>query len=349
MNSVPNFQEDTASHVLSMSWPSSRAKGNGRPLKRLTVAIATILLALSGHDALSQTSANIKIIVPSSAGGGADAMSRLLAEHISRSHDQTLVVENRPGAGNTIGTEFVSRSAPDGNTLLIVTPEFVINAHLRKLNYDPLTSFEPICYLARSPQLIVVNSMSPYRTLGDLFNAARAKPNELTLASAGPASGAHIAFEALKREANVNITFVPYPGSPPAVNALLGGHLTSVFASFSNVAELVRSGTLRALATASLTRIEEMPNVPTVAEVGFKDFEADIWYGLVAPAKTPSVTIAQRAAWFKEALENPDIKQKLGAQGQFPVTKCGAEFNVFIRKQHETFGRAIHDANIKIQ
>jgi tripartite-type tricarboxylate transporter receptor subunit TctC len=348
MSSVPNLQEDTMPYVVPL-WPSSRARRGGRSLKRLAVAIATILLGLSSHSALSQTGTNIKIIVPSAAGGGADVMSRLLAEHISRAHNQTLVVENRPGAGNTIGTEFVSRSAPDGNTVLIVTPEFVINAHLRKLNYDPLTSFEPICYLVRSPQLIVVNATSPYRTLGEMFEAARAKPGELTLASAGPASGAHIAFEALKRAADVNITFVPYPGSPPAVNALLGGHLTSVFASFSNVAELVRSGTLRARATASAARIEEMPNVPTVAEMGFKDFEADIWFGLVAPAKTPSVTIAQRATWFKEALETPDIKAKLVAQGQFPVMKCGAEFDAFIRKQHEAFGRAIRDANIKIQ
>lgn len=341
------------SHIGSPDFGLSRAKRVVRPLKGptfvLTFVLAALLVSLSGYSALPQSGASIKIVVPSSAGGGADVMSRLLAEHISRNHDQSVVVENRPGAGNTIGTEFVSRAAPDGNTVLIVTPEFVINAHLRKLNYDPLTSFEPVCYLARSPQLIVVNAASPYRTLGDMFDAARIKPGEVTLASAGPASGAHIAFEALKRAANVNITYVPYPGSPPAVNALLGGHLSSVFASFSNVAEQIRSGTLRALATASATRIEEMPNVPTVAEMGFKDFEADIWFGVVAPAKTPAATIAQRTAWFTEALQAPDIKAKLSAQGQFPVRMCGAEFGAFIRKQHDEFGRAIREANIKIQ
>jgi tripartite-type tricarboxylate transporter receptor subunit TctC len=311
--------------------------------------ILAALVSFTGQSAWSQTSANIRIVVPSSAGGGADVMSRLLAEHISRIHDQTLVVENRPGAGNTIGTEAVSRAAPDGNTLLIVTPEFVINAHLRKLSYDPLTGFEPICYLARSPQLIVVNQTSPYRTISDMFDAARARPGELTLASAGPASGAHIAFEALKRVAKVDITYVPYPGSPPAVNALLGGHLTSVFASFSNVAEQVRSGKLRALATASAARIEAMPEVPTIAEMGFKDFEADIWFGVVAPAKTPGTTLAQRTTWFTAALQSPDIKAKLASQGQFPVTMCGAEFGAFIRRQHDDFGRAIREANIKIQ
>ena len=162
-----------------------------------------------------------------SVGGGADILARLLADQISRTQNVTMVVENRPGASNTIGTEAAARAAPDGNTLLIATPEFVINPHLRKLNYDPLNGFTPVCYLARSPQLFVVNSELPYRTLDDLLDAARAKPGELTLASAGPASGTHIAFETLKYAANVKMVYVPYQGSAPAVNALLAGHVTS--------------------------------------------------------------------------------------------------------------------------
>lgn len=320
-----------------------------QPMRGLAFAAAAIVFANSGHSASSQTSGTVRIIVPSTAGGGADVMSRLLADHISRVQGVAMVVENRPGAGNTIGTEAAARATPDGNTVLINTPEFVINAHLRKLNYDPLTDFEPICYLVRSPQLIVVHPDSPFRTFGDLVAGARAKPGELTLASAGPASAAHIAFESFKRSSGVNITFVPYPGATPAVNALMGGHLTSVFASYPNVAEQVRTGKLRALATASATRIEQMPDLPTVAESGFKDFVADIWYGVVAPAKTPAATVAQRAAWFTAALQAPEIKAKLASQGQFPVTMCGAEFDAFIRKQHEDFGRAIRDANIKAQ
>lgn len=309
-------------------------------------ALGVLLLA---GQASAQTSATVKIIVPSAAGGGADAMSRLLADQIGKAQGATTVVENRPGAGNTIGTEFVARAVPDGNTLLINTPEFVINAHLRKLNYDPITDFEPICYLVRSPQLIVVHPDSPYRTFADLVAGGRAKPGELTLASAGPASAAHIAFEAFKRAADVNILFVPYPGAPPAVNALLGGHITSVFASYSNLAELVRTGKLRALAVASASRTEQMPDVPTVVEAGYKDFVADIWYGVVAPAKTPAAVLEQRAGWFTAALQAPEVKAKLASQGQFPVAQCGAEFGAFIRKQHDEFGRAIRAANIKLQ
>jgi tripartite-type tricarboxylate transporter receptor subunit TctC len=259
------------------------------------------------------------------------------------------VIENRPGASNTIGAEAVARAAPDGHTLLITTPEFVITPHLRKLNYEPLTSFEPICYLVRSPQAIVVNAASPYRTLADLLEGARSKPGELTLASAGPASSPHIAIEKLKRAAGVNITYVPYQGSGPAVNALLGEHLTAVFASYPNVVEPVRSGRLRALAIASLARIEQLPEAPTVIESGFKDYEADLWYGVVAPAKTPKETLAQLAGWFTAAIQVPEIKSKLLAQGLFPVGTCGAGFSDFLRKQYDDYGVAIREANIKAQ
>jgi tripartite-type tricarboxylate transporter receptor subunit TctC len=305
--------------------------------------------ALMAAPALAQTAATIKIIVPSTAGGGADTLARLLGDQISRKQGQTIVVENRPGASNTIGTEAVARAAHDGNTVLVTTPEFVINAHLKKLNYDPLTSFEAVCYLVKSPQLIVVNTASPYRTLANLLDGARAKPGELTIASAGPASSPHIAIEALKHTAGVNMNYIPYQGSTPAVNALLGGHVTAVMASYPNVAELVNTGKLRALATGTAARIEPLPDVPTIAESGFKDFEADIWFGLVAPAKTPSGALSQLADWFTTALKDPEVTPKLATQGLFPVGICGAAHAAFTQKQYDDYGRAIREANIKAQ
>jgi tripartite-type tricarboxylate transporter receptor subunit TctC len=307
---------------------------------------AIVLLALSGHRAWSQGLRTIKIIVSSTPGGGSDILGRLLAEQISRSQGPTIVVENRPGAGTVIGTDVASRAAPDGSVVLITTPEFVIAPHLRKLNYDPLTSFEPICYLVRSPLVIAVNIASPYHTLADLLNAARSKPGELTVASAGPASSPQLAFETLKQAADVKMIYVPYPGSAPAVSALLGGHVTSVIAAYPNVAEQLRSGQLRALATASLTRIEPLPEVPTVAESGFKHFEADLWYGMVAPAKTPAETLSQLAGLFIAALESPEIRPKLDLQGLYPVGACGADFGAYLRKQLDAYGRIIRDANI---
>jgi tripartite-type tricarboxylate transporter receptor subunit TctC len=336
-------------HINSTGWALSKSAPavHANPVNILISIAALLLLALPGGPALAQTARTIKLIVPSTPGGGADVLARLLADQISRTQGATLVVENRPGASNTIGTEAVSRAAPDGNTLLITTPEFVINAHLRKLSYDPLSSFEQVCYLVRSPQLLVVHNASPLRTLADLLAAARAKPGELTIASAGPASSPHVALEGLKRAASVDFTYVPYQGSAPAVNALLGEHLTSVLASYPNVAEYVRSGQLRALATTSRERVEQMPDVPTIGESGVKNVEADIWFGVAAPAKTPADTLSRLGGWFTAALQNPDIKSKLLAQGLFPVGTCGTEFAAFVRQQYDDYGRVIREANVK--
>ena len=315
----------------------------------LLVLLACAQLALTAGPAPAQTRM-IKIIVPSTPGGGSDTIARILADYVSRAYNQSMVVENRPGASNTIGTEAVARSAPDGNTLVITTPEFVINAHLRKLSYDPLTSFEPICNLVQSPQLIVVNPTSPYRTLKDLLDAARTKPGELTMASAGPASSPHIAIETIRRATGVNINYIPYQGTTPAVNALMGDHLTSVMSSYPNVSELIRTGQLRALATTTAKRIQSMPDLPTVAEAaGIKDFDVDIWFGVNAAAKTPRELTSQLATWFTAALKAPEVKAKLDVQGLFEVGACGEAYAAFLRKQYDDYGRAIRDANIKVQ
>ena len=308
------------------------------------------LLSIPPESSSAQTSRTIKIVVPSTPGGGSDTIGRILADYVSRAYNQPMIVENRPGASNTIGTEVVARSAPDGNTLVITTPEFVINAHLRKLSYDPLTSFEPICNLVQSPQLIVVNATSPYRSLKDLLDAARTKPGELTMASAGPASSPHIAIETIKRATGVSINYIPYQGTTPAVNALMGDHLTSVMASFPNVSELIRTGRLHALATTTAKRIPSMPDLPTVAEAaGIKDFDVDIWFGVNAAAKTPRELTSQLATWFTAALKVPEVKAKLDAQGLFEVGACGEDYAAFLRKQYDDYGRSIRDANIKPQ
>jgi tripartite-type tricarboxylate transporter receptor subunit TctC len=306
-------------------------------------------LLLTGEGAWSQTAGTIKIIVPNPAGGVADVVARLLAEQISRTQGPTTLIENRPGAGTVVGTEAASRAAPDGNTLMVSANPFLINPLLRKLSYDPLTSFEPICYLARTPTVIVVNSVSPYRTLADLLNAARAKPGELTVAGLGPGSATQIAFEMLKREANFDMTFVSYPGASPAVNALLGGHVTSMFGNYTDAAEQVKAGKLHALATASRTRIEPLPDVPTVAESGYQDYEVDVWFGVFAPARTPKDTLSRLAGWFTAALQVPEVRAKLVVQGLFPVGICGTDFGSFLRKQYDDYGRVIREANIKAE
>lgn len=308
-------------------------------------ALAIAILALTGQPAWSQLK-TIRDIVPVPAGSTQDILSRLLAEEIGRAGGPTVVIENRPGGGTAIAAEAVAHAAPDGSTLLSNASPFVINPQLRHLDYDPL-AFEPICYLARSPTMIVVNSSSPYRTLADLLNAARGRPRELTLAGIGPGSAIQIAFEMLKRAAKVDITFVPYPGTTPALNALLGDHVSSVFGNYGDMSGQMKAGRVRALATASPARLAELPDLPTIAESGFPEFDADIWYGLVAPPKTPKDIATQLARPFAAAVRVPAIAEKLAGQGIYPAGICGAEFGVLVRKQFDAFGRIIREANLR--
>jgi tripartite-type tricarboxylate transporter receptor subunit TctC len=314
-------------------------------LHRLIGVVALgALLSLSAH---AQTNRMIKFVVPFAPGGTADILARLLAEEIGKAHGVGTLIENRSGAGTIIATEAASHAAPDGNTVLFNANAFVINPHLRKLSYDPLTSFEPICQLVSSPQVIVVGGASTYRSLAQMLDAARAKPGELTLASVGPASTQHIAFEMLKHLAGVNMIFVPFNGNGPAVNALLGKHVDSVLVNYSEVAEQLQDGTFRALAVTSRNRLDRLPQVPAVAELGFKDFEAEVWFGAVVPAKTPAAVVAELARWLTAAMDAPAVKPKLNALGLFTVGRCGAAFAADLRRRFDDYGRAIRESNIK--
>lgn len=309
---------------------------------RKTLIALTLLCAAAGSaDAQSRT---IKLIVPYPPGGTADIVARLIGEQIGRQNGPAVVIENRPGANTTVGSEAVARAAPDGNTLLINTPEFLINPHLRKPNYDPVKSFEPICRLVSSPTVIVVNADSPHRTLKDLIEAARQKPGDVTMASTGIFQ---IPIEQLKRVAGVNLIYVPFQGNAAASNALLGNHVTSVFSVYPTVAELIKAGKLRPLAIASRKRIDTMPDVPTVIEAGYADYEVEVWLGLMAPAKTDLLAVAHTADLFVNAIQAPEITAKLAAQDSYPSLACGQDFAAFIAKQSEEIGRIVRESNLK--
>lgn len=319
-------------------------------LGRLCAAcVSIIVLALGSHGAWPQAARTIKIVVPVPPGASTDFVARLMAEQIGRAQGVTMVVENRPGASGMIGTEAVSRAAPDGTTLLMTANTYLIDAQMRKASYHPVTSFEPICFLVESPAVLVVNSASTYHTLADLLNAARAKPGELTMASVGPGTSFHIGFATFTRMAHVNMTYVPYAGSAPAVNAVLGGHVTSVFTGYAVVAEHLKAGKLRALAAATLKRIAPLPDVPTFDESGFKGLEVDNWFGVIAPAGTPRETVNELAGWFAAALKVPEVKAKLALQGLYPVGLCGAEFAEFARKRYDGYGEALRATGLKAQ
>jgi tripartite-type tricarboxylate transporter receptor subunit TctC len=317
---------------------------------RLALSLAAVILfAPFGPGAWSQTAGTIKIVVPYTPGSGPDILSRLMAEQIGRAQGPTVVVENRPGGGTVIGTEAVERAEPDGHTVLLVANSFVANPPLGRANYDPSRSFEPVCYLASTPMVLVVLGSSPYRTLNDLIAAARAKPGELAFASGGPGSSLHVAIEVLRRAANINITYVPYGGTAPAINALMGNHVAAVWADYPTVVSQLQSGTLRGLVTTSRARIETLADVPTLGETGVSKYEADIFYGIVAPAKTPPDILNRLSGLFSSALKAPDMKPKLAQQGLFPVGMCGAEFGAYLRRQVDEYSRIIREANITVK
>jgi tripartite-type tricarboxylate transporter receptor subunit TctC len=320
-------------------------------LARVFVALGIVVgLAWQPASAQPLSGRTIRIIVPFAAGGTGDIIARLLGEHTGPG-GPTVLVENRPGAGTIIGTDLVARSPADGNTLALIANSFIINPSLRpNLAFNPLTSFEPVCLLTDSPQLIVVNSESPYRTLADLVAAARAKPGDLTYATVGPATTQHIAFETFKRAAGIQLTYVPYGGGAPAASALLGGHVTVVLQNYSELMEYVRAGKLRVLAVTTRARLADLPDVPTVIESGYPGYEAAAWFGIVAPAKTPKETLDALARMFTAGLQVPKVKDNLQSQqGMRLIGICAAEFGAFMRRQYDFYAEAVRAANIKAE
>jgi tripartite-type tricarboxylate transporter receptor subunit TctC len=311
-----------------------------------SILLALSLLVLASHPAASQSGRTIRLIVPANAGASTDFVARLSADHMSRTHGVTVVVENRPGASGMIGVEAVSRAAPDGNTLLVTANTYLLDGQTKKASYHPVKDFEPICYLVDTPAQLLVNGESPYRTLADLFGAARSKPGELSLAAVGPGSTYHLGMASLTRKAGVSMTYVPYPGSAPATTALLGNHVTSAISGYAVVAPQVKAGKLRALATGTAKRIEPEPDVPTLDELGFKDFVIDNWFGVVAPAKTPKDKLAELTAWFTAAIEAPESKSKLAAQFLYTGGPCGDRFGAFLQERYDEYGRLAADAGL---
>jgi tripartite-type tricarboxylate transporter receptor subunit TctC len=317
-----------------------------RLFKSLLAAAAIALLALSGA-AFAQSGRTIRIVVPFPAGGSADIWARILGDQVSKAHGVNVIIENRAGGGTVIATDFVSRANPDGNTVLVIGNSFTINPAIRKLNYDPVTSFEPVCYMLNSPQLIAINSASPYRTLADLVAAAKAKPGELTMGVNAPATAQHLTGEMFKHVAGIDMTYVPFPGGLPAVNAMLGGHVASVVANYSELIEQMNAGKVRALAATGGKRISLLPEVLTVAESGYPGFDMDVWFGLMVPAKTPADKVTEIADWFTAAMHVPEAPEKLQTLMMFPVGTCGAPFAAHLKKQLEENARVVREANIK--
>jgi tripartite-type tricarboxylate transporter receptor subunit TctC len=314
------------------------------PWNRFFASLAIVFAWLAwSAPAPAQSGSSLKIVVPLAAGGGADILARILAEEIGRAQHASVVVENRPGAGTAIGTEVVARA----ETVLLTNPAFLINPHIKKVSYDPLTGFDPVCNMVNFPLVFVVPANSPLKSMADLIVMAKAKPGSVTVASAGTGNPTHIGFEVLKKATGLEMTYVPFAGAAPAVNALLGGHITAVYSDFGTISGQLKSGALRPIAVGSKKRFAGLPDVPTIPELGYTDYEAESWNGIFAPAHSPKDRLARLVEWFSAAGNSAPVKEKLGALGLGPSVLCGPEYSASLKRQYERFGAAIRASNIR--
>jgi tripartite-type tricarboxylate transporter receptor subunit TctC len=312
----------------------------------LAALAATAALACAGSSAVAQSGKTLKIIVPYTPGSGPDIISRLMGEQIQKAGGPTVVVENRPGGGMTIGTEAAARAEPDGNTVLLVANAFTVNMAVKRGNFT-LANFEPVCNLATTPMPLVVQGNAPWKTVNELVDDAKKNPGKLTFASGGPATSLHIAIEVLRLATKIDINYVPYGGSGPAVTALMGGHVQAVWADYPTVVSQLKGGALRALVTTSPKRVAVMPGVPIMQETGITKYEAEIFYGIVAPAKTPPAAIKQISDMMLSAMNTPEMKDKFAQQGLFPDGTCGGKFTDFLKHIIADYEKITTEAGIK--
>ena len=315
-------------------------------------ALAASLLAtfLPGHASAAYPDRIVRIVVPFAPGGGTDVVARTLAQEMARDLGVSVIVENKPGAGTIIGTQAVAVSEPDGYTLLMGTFANAVNPSLKAtLPYDPHKDFAAVALVARSFNIVVVNPKSPIHSVADLIAAARADPDKLSYGTYGTGTSAHLAGELFKNLAKVSLTTVPYKGAAPAITDLIGGQIQVMFTTVASAASLIEAGQLRALAVTSAERSPAFPQLPTVAEAGVPGYEAESWYGLFAPAKTPKEVIDRLNQSAATAVQSEAFKRLAVNEGLIMVARPPQEFDRYFRGEEERWRKVIKDAGIKAE
>ena len=291
----------------------------------------------------------IRMVVPLSPGGFADVPGRILAARLSSSLGYNVFVENRPGAGGTIGADFVAKSAPDGYTLLFTGTPHVISAWVyKKLPYDPLKDFEPVALVASGPYVLVVNPQLPVHSIRELIAAAKAQPGKIDYASSGNGSAQHLVSALFASMAGIELNHVPYKGSGPAMQDLLGGQVKVSFAGIPNVLPHVKAGRLRALAVSTPQRSPDLPDVPTAAEAGVPGYQATLWLNLAAPAGTPGEIVQRLYAETAKALQDAELQQSFRAAGVEASPMSPQELAGFMRAEYEKWGKVVRDTGATV-
>ena len=307
------------------------------------------LASMAGQAVQAQPGKTLRLIVPFPPGGSTDILARAIGAKLGPALGQTVVIDNKPGAGGALGAAEAARAEPDGNTLLMGhIGVLAVNPSLYpKLPYDALKSFVPVAGVARVPNVLVVNANAPIKSLADLIAKARTQPGKMTYSSGGNGSAAHISFEYLKLKAGFFMLHIPYRGTAPSVTDLLGGQVDATFTGAPAVLPHVRHGRLRALAVSSPQRLPTLPDVPTVAESGFPGFDADQWYGIVAPAGTPAALVARLNAEINTALQTPAVAQQLAGEGAIPMPGTPRAFADLIASEIPRWAQVVKAGNIK--
>ena len=306
------------------------------------------LSAAPGARAQSYPDHPIKMIVSFPAGGGADVLVRILAKYMDQGLGQTIVVENKPGAGGNIGSDFVAKAKPDGYTILGGTiSSHAINPSIYKsMPYDAAKSFQPITLIGTNANVLVVGAASPYKTVQDVIAAAKAKPGSISFASAGNGTSQHLSGELFKSLAGIQMEHVPYKGSGPAIQDVMAGHVPLMFDTTVVAAPHIQSGKVRALAVTSTKRVKSLPDVPTMAEAGVKGYEIVSWQGIFAPAGTPKDVVQRLNSEIVKILKLPEMRQRLEGLGLEPVGNTPEEFAAFQKAEIAKWAKVVKDAKI---
>lgn len=312
-----------------------------------TFISAAAVAASAGGGASAYPDRPVRIVVGFSPGGGADIVARIVAQKLTEVLGQNMIVDNRPGAGGSIGAAFVAKSAPDGYTMMIVSSSYsVIPAIYRSLSFDVIKDFEPVSLIAEAPLLVVVHPSLPVRSIKELIAFVKPRPGQLNYASGGHGTSGYLAGELFKTLAGVDIVHVPYKGAGPALIDAVAGQVHMNFSSVLSSLPHVKNRKLRALAVTSAKRSSVLPDLPTVAEAGVKGYRRTTWYGMLAPARTPAAILDKMSAGVKKAVNSPDSRQRFMADGAEPEGGTPKEFRDYLISEIAVAREIIEQAGV---
>jgi tripartite-type tricarboxylate transporter receptor subunit TctC len=318
---------------------------------RLIVALAAALAMAANAAAQTYPSRPVTVVVGFAPGGGTDTVARVMQRKLGEYLGQTIVVENRAGAGGIIAADMVAKAAPDGYTILLATiAALAVAPHLNsKLPYNPLRDFAPISMATVSGNVLVAHPSLPAKTIAEYVKEANSRPGGIAYGTSGVGSAGHLAGELFRLTAKANLVHVPYKGGGPAMSDLLGGQIPSVFASATTAVPQVKAGKLRALGTTGVRRSATLPDVPTIAEQGYPGYEATNWYAFVAPAKTPKDIVVRLNREIVKTLRDPETHDAIFKQGEEPTPSTSEELAQHMAREYATWGRVIKEAGIPVE